>query len=75
MVTAVQKGADNVGELISKNYSNYIIKTRNAKISLELDTTEKIMNEYWQALALCHDCTIQNNEYAAFNNCNYLYSK
>ena len=46
------------------NYHNYIIKANNKKsICIDLDTSEKIIEEYWKALALCHDCNIQNGEY------------
>ena len=45
-------------------YNNFKIKANNKNsISLELDTSEKIIEEYWKALALCHDCNIQNGEY------------
>ena len=30
--------------------------------SYQLDSPGKCINEFWQALALCHDCTIQNND-------------
>ena len=45
-------------------YQNYRVKANNKKsISLDLDTSEKIIEEFWKALALCHDCNIQNGEY------------
>ena len=45
-------------------YHNYKIQANNKKsISLDLDTSEKIIEEFWKALALCHDCNIQNDEY------------
>ena len=45
-------------------YQNYKIKANNKQsICLELDTSDKLIEEYWKALALCHDCNIQNGEY------------
>ena len=50
-------------------YQNYNVSVtskedQNKKnIGLYLDSTEKIIEEYWKALALCHDCNIQNGEY------------
>ena len=46
------------------DYQNYKVQANNKKsICLELDTSEKIIEEFWKALALCHDCNIQNGEY------------
>ena len=45
-------------------YKNYKIKANNKNnICLDLDTSEKLIEEFWKALALCHDCNIQNGEY------------
>ena len=45
-------------------YSNYIVKSKeNKNICIYLDSSQKLIEEYWKALALCHDCTIQNGEY------------
>ena len=45
-------------------YQNYVVQANKKKsISLELDTSEKVIEEFWKALALCHDCNIQNGEY------------
>ena len=45
-------------------YQNYKIKANNKQsICLDLDTSDKLIEEYWKALALCHDCNIQNGEY------------
>ena len=45
-------------------YQDYKVQANNKKsICLELDTSEKIIEEFWKALALCHDCNIQNGEY------------
>ena len=45
-------------------YQNYRVQANNKKsICLDLDTSDKIIEEYWKALALCHDCNIQNGEY------------
>ena len=56
---------DNSGELLpSIKYQNYVVKSKEKKnICIYLDTSEKIIEEYWKALALCHDCNIQNGEY------------
>ena len=46
------------------NYKNYRVKASDKKsISLDLDSSQKIIEEFWKALALCHDCNIQNGEY------------
>ena len=50
--------------LPSIKYQNYIVKSKEKKnIIIYLDSSEKIIEEYWKALALCHDCNIQNGEY------------
>ena len=50
--------------LPSIKYQNYIVKSKEKKnICIYLDSSEKIIEEYWKALALCHDCNIQNGEY------------
>ena len=54
----------NKSKFPSIKYSNYIVKSReNKNICLYLDTSQKLIEEYWKALALCHDCSIQNGEY------------
>ena len=35
----------------------------NKNTCIYLDSSQKLIEEYWKALALCHDCTIQNGEY------------
>ena len=48
----------------SIKYPNYVVKSKeNKNVCLYLDTSQKLIEEYWKALALCHDCTIQNGEY------------
>ena len=48
----------------SIKYSNYIVRSKeNKNTCIYLDTSQKLIEEYWKALALCHDCTIQNGEY------------
>ena len=48
----------------SVKYSNYIVKSKeNKNICIYLDSSQKLIEEYWKALALCHDCAIQNGEY------------
>ena len=45
-------------------YQNYKVKANNKpNICLDLDSSPKIIEEFWKALALCHDCNIQNGEY------------
>jgi phospholipid-transporting ATPase len=51
-------------KLPSIKYSNYVVKSKeNKNVCLYLDSTEKLIEEFWKALALCHDCSIQNGEY------------
>ena len=51
-------------KLPSMKYSNYVVKSKeNKNVCLYLDSSEKLIEEYWKALALCHDCSIQNGEY------------
>ena len=55
---------ENSGKLPSIKYSNYVVKSKeNKNVCLYLDSTEKLIEEFWKALALCHDCSIQNGEY------------
>ena len=50
--------------LPSIKYQDYIVTSKEKKnICIYLDSTEKLIEEYWKALALCHDCNIQNGEY------------
>ena len=65
-----EKSKENsTNSLPSIKYQNYTVnmtskEDKNKKIiALYLDTTEKIIEEYWKAIALCHDCNIQNGEY------------
>ena len=51
-------------KLLSIKYSNYVVRSKeNKNICLYLDNSEKLIEEFWKALALCHDCSIQNGEY------------
>ena len=51
-------------KLPSIKYSDYVVKSKeNKNVCLYLDSTEKLIEEFWKALALCHDCSIQNGEY------------
>ena len=62
-------GGNNPDDVIQKKipavkYTNYVVKSKqNKNICLYLDSSQKLIEEYWKALALCHDCTIQNGEY------------
>ena len=50
--------------LPSIKYQNYVVKSKEKKnICIYLDSSEKIIEEFWKGLALCHDCNIQNGEY------------
>ena len=50
--------------LPSIKYQDYVVKSKEKKnICIYLDSSEKIIEEYWKALSLCHDCNIQNGEY------------
>ena len=49
-------------------YYNYFCKSiKNKNISFNLDKTEKLIEEFWKALSLCHDCNIQNGELIGMN--------
>ena len=51
-------------KLPSIKYSDYVVKSKeNKNVCLYLDSSEKLIEEFWKALALCHDCSIQNGEY------------
>ena len=51
-------------KLPSIKYTNYVVKSKeNKNVCLYLDSSEKLIEEFWKALALCHDCSIQNGEY------------
>ena len=51
-------------KLPSIKYENYSSKSiTNNNISINFDNTEKLIQKFWKILSLCHDCTIQNNEY------------
>ena len=45
-------------------YPNYTAKSNDdSNIIFKLDRTEKLIKEFWTALATCHDCTIQGGKY------------
>ena len=52
------------GKFISlNNFNNFIITSEDRQSSqLNLVNLESIIKEYWHALALCHDCSVQINE-------------
>ena len=66
---SIKGGDNNNNEKNGKNlpsikYSDYVVKSKeNKNVCLYLDSSEKLIEEFWKALALCHDCTIQNGEY------------
>ncbi len=52
----------------STQYDYYIVKSdENPNCCIYLDRSEKIIEEYWKALAICHDCRIQDGEYLAMS--------
>ena len=44
------------------NYKNYIIFSEDKTISLSLEKLGNIILQFWIALALCHECSIQTND-------------
>ena len=46
----------------ASTFKNFIISSDDNKVKLSLETSAKLINEFWQALALCHDCSIQKND-------------
>ena len=54
---AMYNALNNPSPLTPSSYQGFTVSN-----SLNLDTPSKLINEYWQALALCHDCTIQVND-------------
>jgi magnesium-transporting ATPase (P-type) len=44
------------------NYKNYIIFSEDGSITLSLEKLSDIILQFWIALALCHECSIQNND-------------
>ena len=62
--TLGKSNVNNTQKLPFIKYSDYIVKsTANKNVCLYLDSSEKLIEEFWKALALCHDCSIQNGEY------------
>lgn len=61
------KSINQNGGIPIKNLSihdGFLVKSSTAKdCSISLVKSEDLILEYWKALALCHDCTIQNNDY------------
>ena len=52
----------------STQYDNYKVQSKSDEnCCIYLDRTEKLIEEYWKALALCHDCTIHDEEYIGMN--------
>ena len=52
----------------STQYDNYKVQSKSDEnCCIYLDRTEKLIEEYWKALALCHDCTIHDDEYIGMN--------
>ena len=44
------------------NYKNYIIYSEDKTITLSLEKLQAIILQFWTALALCNECSIQSNE-------------
>ena len=54
--------------ILSSTYDNYIVSSlENKNICIHLDKTEKIIEEFWKALSLCHDCSIQDGNYVGMS--------
>ena len=52
----------------STQYDYYIVKSdENENCCIYLDRSEKIIEEFWKALSICHDCIIQDGEYLAMS--------
>ena len=50
-------------EKFDKNtYKNYIVYSEDKSIFLSLEKLSKIILQFWTALALCHECSIQTND-------------
>ena len=49
-------------KLEKKNYKNYIVKSDDNTVSLSLEKTDNIIEQFWTALSLCHTCTVELNE-------------
>ena len=43
-------------------YNSYIIRSSDSTISLSLEKLSNIITQFWTALALCHECSIQTND-------------
>ena len=44
------------------NYNNYIVYSEDKTIFLSLEKLRSIILQFWTALALCHECSVQTNE-------------
>ena len=42
-------------------YKNYIISSEDKSVSLSLEKLSSIILQFWTALALCHECSVQTN--------------
>jgi len=50
-------------KLCISKYPNYrAYSNSDSNTYVELDDSQKLIHEFWQALALCHDCSIQKND-------------
>ena len=55
---------NNKNIFLSSKYENYIVSSiENKNTCIYLDKSEKLIEEFWKALSLCHDCSIQNGKY------------
>ena len=43
-------------------YKNFILKSKNNKIKLSLESTQDLIEHFWYGLSLCHSCSIQQND-------------
>ena len=50
-------------KICKTNYPGYkAYSTQDNNYSISLENSSQILYEFWQALALCHDCSIQKND-------------
>ena len=50
-------------KLCISKYPNYrAYSNSDSNTYVEIDDSQKLIHEFWQALALCHDCSIQKND-------------
>ena len=61
MYRAIFDNSKNV-KLEKKTYNNYIVKSDDNTVSISLEKTDNIIEQFWTALSLCHTCAVELNE-------------